>query len=143
MRSREIKFRGLSKRNKTYVYGSYWLNPFTKQNFIRTLCEGGTQLEDIECLVVEQFTGLVDINGKEIYAGDIVTAYVKNRGGTISYGNDKAVVKWIDKKGGFYYVADLIGRYMADKKPFQVTHKINSYKVQVIGNIHENKDLLA
>ena len=68
--SRIIKFRGKSRRTNNYVYGSYWFNPFTKQHLIKQLCEGGTQLEDVECTTIEQFTGLFDKNKVEVYEGD-------------------------------------------------------------------------
>jgi uncharacterized phage protein (TIGR01671 family) len=139
MRSREeIKFRGLSKRNKTYVYGSYWLNPFTKQDFIRTLCEGGTQLEDIECLVVEQFTGLVDVNGKQVFEGDIVK-FTRNAGNwqipNASYELSNICEVIYDNSTCRFAL-----KYNGNIQKLRV---FSRYKYEVIGNIHENKDLLV
>lgn len=89
-------------------------------------------------LVLMQFTGLTDKNGKEIYEGDIIEcAQAQGLGrfkGVVHYGI-KDEEEWPDP------------RTYLDTRPFDenmgsefcIFHK----KPEVIGNIYENSDLLA
>ena len=76
----------------------------------------------IEDCVLEQYTGLKDKNGKEIYEGDIVSVRNKNRKNEYDIG----VVEF--GKAAFR-CPFLLGKY-------------HSGQVEVIGNIHENADLV-
>ena len=72
----------------------------------------------IEDCVIEQYTGLKDKNGKEIYEGDIVSVRNKNRKNE----HDVGVVEF--GKAAFR-CPFLLGKY-------------HSGQVEVIGNIHES-----
>lgn len=76
----------------------------------------------IEDCVLEQYTGLKDKNGKEVYEGDIVSIRNKNRKNEYDIG----VVEF--GKAAFR-CPFLLGKY-------------HSGQVEVIGNIHENANLL-
>ena len=76
----------------------------------------------IEDCVLEQYTGLKDKNGKEIYEGDIVSVRNKNRKNEYDIG----VVEF--GKAAFR-CPFLLGKY-------------HSGQVEVIGNVHENADLM-
>lgn len=90
--------------------------------------------------VIEQCTGLKDKNGKLIYEGDIVKGKA-----TIGEGNFEYLgcIKW-------YYQSELIGWYVENKdggawELKQIHAKISADNItgEVIGNIHENADLLG
>ncbi|MDN3983934.1 YopX family protein [Lactiplantibacillus plantarum] len=71
--------------------------------------------------VVEQFTGLKDVNGKDIYEGDIL----ENR-------KYRSIVKFAGGK----FLADLIETIQT----FDLIGETHGSKV--IGNVHENPELL-
>ncbi|MDR0756296.1 MAG: YopX family protein [Tannerella sp.] len=91
---------------------------------------------------VGQFTGLLDMNGKEIYEGDIVASVLGRYGQIISIGDvqfDCGVfgVEWIDDNKDRSMVGGWGQR-----------HNLRSFdddiidRIEVIGNIHERKHLL-
>jgi uncharacterized phage protein (TIGR01671 family) len=76
-------------------------------------------------IVIQQYTGLKDKNGKEIYEGDIVECDKKK---------DKiiGVVAFYEDLGSFKVsYSDIFSRFIS-----------NIEDVEVIGNIFENKELL-
>ena len=108
---REIKFRAWDKANKFMVEDTYITSYVFKE--VREHPE----------LELMQFTGLKDVNSKDIYEGDIVRAFKHNedkhvneivwRGGILWFGN----WNWVE---------------------FQ-----NIFRgIEVIGNIHDNPELL-
>lgn len=126
---RELKFRVWSKKQKTYDYkhpyntlGNFYIN----QNGCLFSDYGNAVTPEIKQgdFVVERYTGLRDKNGKEIYEGDIV----KYEGYTVCFG----VVEYDAPE--FYLNADVSnwGRMIVHGIPYQT----------VIGNIHENPELL-
>lgn len=91
------------------------------------------KLVEADEIVIEQFTGLKDINGAEIFEGDIVKYYPRHRG--VPYR-----VYWADKSAKFLIGRDgVIGQSFSD-----IMHNLNTGRIalEVVGNIHENPELL-
>lgn len=121
---REILFRGKRIDNGEWVYGDYWHLP--EKNFY---CISDKEFNrKIKPETVGQFTGLTDKNGKKIFEGDIVEFRTSLK---------KYYAKVYYKKGMWsLYIKGFNGRYMLS---FAVE---NDYGVKVIGNIHDNPELL-
>jgi uncharacterized phage protein (TIGR01671 family) len=84
-------------------------------------------------LEIEQYTGLKDKNGKEIYDGDIVTFMVEHFDNiTLGFDSEQwhtAVVEWNQD--------DACYSFMDGDEPFSV-----QFEAEVIGNVHKNPELL-
>jgi len=82
--------------------------------------------------VYMQLTGLKDRNGVEIYEGDIVKMF----------GFDKAI-EVVFKKGSFGYFGMIHKNFVSFSENYNFNFLDNkSNEIEVIGNIHENKELL-
>lgn len=134
---REILFRGKRIDNGEWVEGDfiapYFISPYKNSE----LYINGTYVNEksvdgiVWCQVslyrivpstVGQYTGLTDKNGKKIFDGDIV----KRLG-------DKCVVKWTEEDAKFIIIGSMT------KLDFSLFFAEN---LEVIGNIHDNPELL-
>jgi len=131
---RVIKFRGRVRKTGEWVYGSlelysYGAGPGTA--IIHTFLDWGLNGSvQVDPKTVGQFTGLKDKNGNEIYEGDVVE--YKNPAFTSDIRKDR--VEWDEWYAGF----DPFCNHGVD-----ISYKIDGLDVGVIGNIHENPDLLS
>ena len=125
---RELKFRAWDAVDKRYYYWS-----------IEACFAVGASAGCMEKYTFEQYTGLKDKNGKKIYEGDIVNAV----GIGIAQVIDSPSGEWMlyykrepdEIKNGFACV-------VPRNKPNGLWKtNITSY-IDVIGNIHENPELL-
>ena len=110
---RELKFRVWNKIMRHYRH-------FVLQKGVSVSI--GADLE------IEQCTGLKDKNGKEIYEGDILHSKV---------GTDYVVSYSVDKGRYEMWSKDGCGGGIAD------VQYIKEFNIEVIGNIHENPELLG
>lgn len=89
------------------------------------------------------YTGLKDKNGREIYEGDIIYWEIDNGIGIESY---SAVVWWSENKEQYKTMYKWIVLYLSDylRGDFDelATPAAYDYKLQTIGNIYENPELL-
>lgn len=138
---REIKFRGKSTfNNQDWVYGHLALiddMPSILEESMKWEDGAEMRLEEWSYVhenTIGQFTGLCDKNGKEIFEGDIVKAPLLDPifGDILSDAFDNVPIGF---NNGSFTVDYYKGR-----------HKIylqDLYdRLEVIGNIHDNKELL-
>lgn len=146
---REIKFRGKT-RNGKWVYGD--LVHFTNTEGVDTsviitghqataesddfdyaLCYARNEFKIVIPKSVGQFTGLHDKNGKEIYEGDIIR-------GNCGHGEVRHLISFYDMIASF--VAEMLpDNDISDYCSLSQTW-ILKYNKEVIGNIHDNPELL-
>jgi len=121
---REIRFRGKRVDNGEWAYGLPSLN--ARYYAIRWLDDGVFRSPSVIRKTVGQFTGLLDKNGKEIYGGDIIKITTS--------GNYNAVIVWNEETCAFSAKA-IHFRTISD-------HLFGANISEVIGNIHDNPELL-
>lgn len=120
-----IKFRAWEDRGEEYIK-DVLIGSNGKIYF-----DDGVATQDDLDISVEQFTGLKDVNGKEIYEGDIVHGYDQEPDKEDGY-IGSSVVDVVNFKYGAFWIGDSWYKIMVMTPPI----------VEVIGNVHENSELL-
>ena len=132
---REIKFRGKTLDGR-WIYGDLWHRPYTKDwvTIVSFMEDTGGFVVIPE--TVGQYTGLKDKNGKEIYEGDIVS--FEDSDGGYEY-QDVVINTGIVEYGElrFYFT----NRVAVEMDDFYIKDG-RCDGIEVIGNIHENPELL-
>lgn len=131
--SREIKFRAWDKKLEDYV--DVFVIDFENRSAICEHSEFGiSNPVDLDNLILEQFTGLKDRNGKDIYEGDILAWH----------SNIYRKQDWIGlvKYRGAGFVVQESSRSFSTPDWLETACNKDANIIEVIGNIHENPELL-
>lgn len=126
--SREIKFRAWDERGQTWI--TFDLNDAMSGRIER---EGYSPLRLIN---KRQYTGLLDKHGVEIYEGDVVN---------IIHPAWTECCKVIFDRGAFtlYQLRPVVGGHsLVRMSVMELWPESDNWKLEVIGNIHENPELL-
>ena len=94
---------------------------------------GGYDLKRQEFDSLMQFTGLKDANDVDVYDGDIVS---------ISYDGEPETIHKVCWGGVEYPAFELNPELGAECNGFSEIHCAGDYELKVIGNIHQNPELL-
>lgn len=136
---REILFRGKRIDSGEWVYGTMYKIAIDLNPFILTVGKRGCSYQ-VDEETVGQYTGLNDKNGKRIFEGDILH-----------------IAKIADGLGGYYqppldYPVNVVVKWdlcawmwetiCEDKRYIRFPDAWCHYECEVIGNVHDNPELL-
>lgn len=157
--SREIKFRAWDTKYNQILYGGESWKRYPKWYNVDFITNKGVVIWNklandasqnaFECqqikmnieIVIMQFTGLLDKNGKEIYEGDVIGYDRESNDRDWSYGGKTYFpVEWDYLRAMFIVVFD--PNLKAPYSLYDALRKEN-IKYKIFGNIYENPELLT
>lgn len=138
---REILFRGKRVDNGNWVYGAYCHYDDIEDNG-KDDCDyiiqkhNGEHFPFVKVIpsTIGQYTGFIDKNNKKIFEGDIVKVKYTNNA---EYIEEITVVAYDSKTGGY---SPYTWKYKCDGCGCNLF--VIDNEVEVIGNIHDNTELL-
>jgi uncharacterized phage protein (TIGR01671 family) len=130
---REIKFRAWDTRAKLFVIAAHLMNIHT-----------GEISEVPDRFILEQYTGLKDKNGREIYEGDILAYSEYDHRGVVQFALGTFGLNWDYNKSIDPLYRD--GRLFGSWGQLHNLRRLDDGDILdeaiVVGNIHENPELL-
>ena len=132
----DYKFRGKCTQSKKWVTGFYYYCKTDRKHFILSLSTnliaGKERQEEIivDPETVGQYTGVKDKNGREIYEGDVVL-YLDFG---IRYHDEEFINKGVVERSDW-------GFAFSNRETIKM-EDMDLSEIEVIGNIHDNPELL-
>lgn len=120
---REIKFRGKSIVTGEWCFGDLFQHG--DQKFIMA----NNRNTEVDPETVGQYTGLKDMNSKEIYEGDMIQPYDPDDG--------YAVVRYDNTETEFYIL------FVNENVYYGLGRDFESKDLAVVGNIYDNPELVG
>lgn len=137
MKQRELKFRAWDNKNKKFPFVGF--NLFGEVTMFDLLKQYTLQ-ESIDSLEFSQFTGICDIDGNEVYEGDVIQKTKGKLDGKVPNRFRKVVgnIKRVEFKDGSF----VLKRSNASDSYRLSSLIIRYYGFKVVGNVFENPELL-
>ena len=124
--NREILFRGKRLDNGEWVYGDL-MTKYPHHKGL-TIVESGCVYHEVDPETVGQYTGLKDRNGVKIFEGDYIYHH---------WHKDTAYLVWHER-----YICFVGKLFEEDTSRTYQYEKPDEPDLEVIGNIHDNPELL-
>ena len=148
---RELKFRAWDEQHKIMHYDFQFIKSGDEGNdwIVFRSDEQDTPIN--ECIVnpyfrqqlkIMQYTGLKDKAGKEIYEGDIVLFNYDPIDKATTGRDVKYKIEYVEAMFQTICIDGLDNQYDSLNDYVLTTHDIKQFSGEVIGNIHENPELL-
>ena len=119
---RTLKFRMYDEKYKTWVNDPVFIYPSTD------VAKQG--------IVIQQYIGLKDKNGKDIYEGDYINFSTND---TVELG-DKDINEW--KNQVVHYDEEKACVFFGYKYEFQILDKVMPETIEVVGNVFDTLELI-
>ncbi|EAA0138233.1 YopX family protein [Listeria monocytogenes] len=141
---REIEFRGkaIHPNNLEQIVGSWAYGGIFENKIISRYLDMDSHYHgfiseiEIDLKTIGQYTGLKDKNGKKIFEGDIV-AFSED-----DFHVFNSQVECFSEDGYPAFDIKVPSTYYFDSNVFSEVSMTGLYEIEIIGNIHENLDLL-
>ena len=140
--NKEIKFRVWNAKD-------HWYFPEKETPSLRANGTFDSELGFYNELIVEQYTGLKDKNGKEVYRGDILKIFYQS--GDFAYSDMSEEESQREDEIRGEYIVEVVA-HLQESCNLNLKGKFEEFPItfplsytsggEIIGNIHENPDLL-